>query len=394
MKKILIAMRELDCGGTEVAMLNLLKVLDKSKYDITLLLMRKRGIYLSRIPSHIKIVEIPFYRECNRYYISDDSKLAKNKLQRYLIKINRKLLKEFDKYAKKIDYKFDIYYSYLLKKTKQLEEEYDLVLDFFGYGGFQSAYISKEVKAPKKIMWIHDERLLSIGNTRCYFDKFTYFFGVSKACSRMFSMEFPETADRVGVFYNFIDKNEILSKSEDIIDNKLFKSSKFNIVSVGRLEWQKGFDLAIEVAKKLKEKNIQFCWYALGEGSCRNELQKKIDSYKLKDEFILLGRIDNPYPYIKKADLYVQTSRHEGYGLAIAEARILNKAIVSTDLECVREQIIDGENGYLVPFDEEEFLNTIIKLYENSELRSELEKTLKDNQQEYIEELNKLEIFL
>lgn len=393
MKKILIAVRELDCGGTEVAMINLLKNLDPSRFDITLLLFRKRGVYLNKIPEYVNIVEIPFNKESDRYYISNDDKLIKNSMQKIYVKSMGKVISCINRYVKKVNYRKDIYYRFLLNKTYELNEEFDLALDFFGYGGFQTAYIAEKVKAKNKIMWIHDERIKIIKTTRCFFGKFSYFFGVSKACVNSFIKAFPETKDRIDVFYNFIDVNEIIKKSEEEVETN-FKKDKFNIVTVGRLEWQKGYDIAIEVAKKMKDENINFCWYVFGDGSCKEALQNKINSYKLNDKFILVGRVDNPYPYIKKSNLYIQTSRHEGYGLAIAEARVLNKAIVSTDLECVREQIINGKTGYLVPCNVDGFFNILLNLYNNKMLITMLENNLKGEKESYEKELLKLEYFL
>lgn len=393
MKKILITARELDCGGTEVALINLIKNLEPTKFNITLLVVRKRGVYLDRIPNHVKIVEIPFKQEKHRYFVSDDESLINNKVSKFYIKSIRKIFRIIDN-IKKINYKFDFYHKYLLKKTEELNEEFDLAIDFFGYGSFQTAYVAEKIIAKKKIMWIHDERLLAISGTRCYFEKFTYFFGVSNACVQAFQKQFPETNNKVGVFYNFIDREEIIKKSKENIEKQLFDKNKFNMISVGRLEWQKGFDLAIEVATKLKEKNIDFCWYILGDGKQKKQLQDKINYYNLNKEFILLGRKDNPYPYIKRGDLYIQTSRHEGYGLAIAEARVLSKAIVSTDLECVREQIQNGQTGYLVPFNADEFYNIILKLYYNRDLIKILEKNLKGDIECYKREISKLERFL
>lgn len=394
MKKILIAVRELDCGGTEVAMINLLKNLNPQKFEITLLLARKRGVYLDRIPPYVKIIEIPFKKEKFRYYISDDESLVKNNIQKNNIKIIRKFVRTFGNILKEVNYNLDLYNEYLLTNTEKLNEEYDLALDFYGYGYFQSAYIAKKVKARKKIMWIHDERLIPMKRTRCYFNEYDYFFGVSQACVRNFIREFPETKGRVGVFNNILDHEEIIRKSKEEIDENLFNDKKFNMVTVGRLEWQKGYDMAIDIATKLRENNIKFCWYIIGEGSEEENIRKKIRLLNLSDNIILLGRKDNPYPYIKKADVYVQTSRHEGYGLAIAEARILNKAIISTDLECVREQIKNKKNGYLVPYDVHKFTEVIINLQKDRKLIEKVEENLKKHDQSSVKEIEKLKQFI
>ena len=394
MKKILISVSELDCGGTEVSLISLLKNLDENKYDITLLLARKRGVYLSRIPSYVKIIEIPFIKESNRYYISNDNSITKNIFNKIRIKVIRKVLTKIDTVLKKIDYKYDLQYNFILKKTDILVDNYDLAIDYLGYGYFQSAYIGNKVNAKHKLMWIHDERLDAISKVRCYFDKYSHFFGVSQSCADIFSKTFPEVQGKVSVFHNIIDGKEVLKKSYQKISSNLFLENNFNLVTVGRLEWQKGYDLALEVAKELDKKNIKFIWYILGEGSCRKELEEKINLYKLNEKIILLGRVDNPYPYIKECNLYIQPSRHEGYGLAIAEARILNKCVLATDLGCVREQIKDEINGYLLPFEVKEFSNKIEKLYYNRDLINKIEKNLKVENIIQEKEIYKLDEFL
>ena len=136
MKKIIITVRELDTGGTELSMLNLLDELIAQDCDITLLLSRKRGENLFKIPSNVKIIEIPFKREYERYYISDDESLISNSIQKYYIKFVRKLIKGADKLAKYISWKSDIYNSYILRKTNPIFDKFDLAIDYYGYGIF------------------------------------------------------------------------------------------------------------------------------------------------------------------------------------------------------------------------------------------------------------------
>ena len=120
------------------------------------------------------------------------------------------------------------------------------------------------------------------------------------------------------------------------------------ILTIGRLANQKGYDIALEACKKLKEKGINFRWYVLGKGPLKEEIEKYIIKNNLSKHFILLGVEANPYPFIKNTDIYVQTSRFEGFGLALAEARMLNVPIVTTRFDAVYNQMIDGKNGLVV----------------------------------------------
>ena len=100
--------------------------------------------------------------------------------------------------------------------------------------------------------------------------------------------------------------------------------------------------------------------------------------------------IPNPYPYLKQADLYIQTSRHEGYGLAICEAKILGKPVLATNLNCIKEQIEDGENGFLSNLDIEEFAKKIIKIYKNPKKIEKVIENLKNENFDYTYEFKKL----
>ena len=147
-------------------------------------------------------------------------------------------------------------------------------------------------------------------------------------------------------------------------------------MTIGRLEYQKGYDLLIDIAKELDKS--QFTWYIIGTGGLYHKIQEKIIESGLQDNIILLGMKLNPYPYLKQCDIYIQPSRHEGYGIAIAEARCLNKPIIATNLACIREQIKDKETGVLCEFNKNDFVNNIRELVNSKEKRKFYESNLKE----------------
>ena len=123
------------------------------------------------------------------------------------------------------------------------------------------------------------------------------------------------------------------------------------LLTIGRLDHQKGYDIALEAARLLKERGILFTWYVLRKGGLYDEIKQTIQKYGLEKEFILLGITANPYPMIKQCDIYVQTSKFEGYGLAIAEARMLNKPVVTTKFDAVFNQMVHEKNGLVTTMD-------------------------------------------
>ena len=147
--------------------------------------------------------------------------------------------------------------------------------------------------------------------------------------------------------------------------------------------------MAVEAAKILKSQGVKFKWYFIGEGVCRISLEAMIDQYDLSDMVILAGAQDNPYVYIKNADIYVQTSRFEGYCLTIAEARILNKPIVSTDFDVVHNQIISEENGIIVDMNPKSIADAIVRLYSEKGLCAKLINNLSLEKKGNTEEVEK-----
>lgn len=143
--------------------------------------------------------------------------------------------------------------------------------------------------------------------------------------------------------------------------------------------------------KKLKAKGIQFKWFAIGDGRDRQKLEKLIKQSDLSNSFILLGRRDNPYPYIKNCDLYIQFSRHEGYGLSVLEARVLDKPIIVSDLPVFKEQIKNKQNGIVAHFNEDDLFNSIEELYENNKLRNKIETNVLKEKIDFSNQMSKLD---
>ncbi|WP_346868668.1 glycosyltransferase [Clostridium sp. UBA5119] len=147
-------------------------------------------------------------------------------------------------------------------------------------------------------------------------------------------------------------------------------------MTVGRLSKEKGQDLAIRVLYKLKKQGYKVKWYCIGEGKDRDEYEKLIENLNLRDDFILLGETLNPYPYIKTSDIYVQPSRHEGYCITIAEAKCLNKPIVTTNFIVANEQIEDGQNGLIVECNVDKICDKIKFLIDNPQVSENFSKAL------------------
>lgn len=371
-KKLLVIAKSLGGGGSEVALVEFLNHLDESKYDVTLLLLDKDTEYKYRLKKKLKIK-----------YIEFDNKIYHSLASMYALP--GKILKKigFNKY-------FPIY-DFLAKHSKMPSlPHYDIAIDFYGYGAFTTAFLALNVKADKKAFWLHDEQMPWIVNVEKYFNAYDKIFGVSKAIKSTFADMYPHYKRKVDVFYNVINIENIRKKAVEFYPTE-FKENTFNIVTIGRLTEQKGYDISIKAAKKLKAKGIQFKWFAIGDGRDRQKLEKLIKQSDLSNSFILLGRRDNPYPYIKNCDLYIQFSRHEGYGLSVLEARVLDKPIIVSDLPVFKEQIKNKQNGIVAHFNEDDLFNSIEELYENNKLRNKIETNVLKEKIDFSNQMSKLD---
>ena len=161
------------------------------------------------------------------------------------------------------------------------------------------------------------------------------------------------------------------------------------ILTIGRFAYQKGYDIALDACKKLREYGINFKWYVLGKGPLQDEIEIYIKENKLEDYFKILGVKSNPYPYIKDCDIYVQTSKFEGFGLAIAEARMLNKPVVTTRFDAVFNQMIHEKNGLVVDMNSDAVFNGIMRLINDESLRKNIIKYLENEKKGNVEEIDK-----
>ena len=373
MKNILIVANKMNMGGTEVSLLNTIKELKKKNVKITLALLKKEGIYLEKVPKDIKIIEILNEKQ-NKLF-------EKTNFKRILMIFNFKFI--FMKILKKIN-PVKMYIK-LLKEIEENNENYDIAIDFHGYGYFGTAYVIEKVRANKKIMFIHDEKIDCLKNVENWIDRFDKIFCVSKSCINIVKKRYAFLENKLDEFHNIIDEGKIDKLSMKKIE-KL--SDKINLLTIGRLEYQKGYDLLVNIAEKLDR--LKYTWYIIGAGSLSEEIKKSIIEKNLQENVIMLGMKTNPYPYIKNTDIYIQTSRHEGYGIAIAEARYFNKPIIATKLDCIKEQIEDGETGVLCKFVEDEFVNAINDLISNPDKRERLSNNLRKNGFKDKNEINKL----
>lgn len=226
--------------------------------------------------------------------------------------------------------------------------------------GFMEAFPTKLLASStnrnaKKYVWVHTDLMKNTEqdrlfrslkhNIKCYqaFDKI---FCVSEGVKRAFLKKYGKF-ENVSVLYNILDDKEIRKKASNY-KKLLYREKGLRFVTVGGLEEQKGADRIPDIAKRLKEKGVLFQWNVIGTGSMKSIIEEKIQKYELGKEVVLGGFQDNPYPYIKQADLYISPSRIEGFSSVVAEALILGVPVITTDCPGMKEQLMENRYGIIV----------------------------------------------
>ncbi|MGL4739944.1 MAG: glycosyltransferase [Sarcina sp.] len=345
MKKILFTMPNLRGGGAEKVLIDILKNIDRNKFDITLFMISNTGVYVDEIPSYVKV------------------KTATEKL-----KLNERLCLAFLKKFPSLFYKLNI------------KERFDVEIAFME--GYMTKMIANSSnKGSKKIAWVHIDLLAkhwteyifksNQEEENCY-NEFDDIIFVSKEAMNEFDKLFKTKASKK-VIYNPIISEEIMKKSNE----EKINFDKFTIISAGRMDKQKGFDRLIKAHANLV-KNKEHDLVLLGQGPELDDLKELAGSLNVSNSVKFLGFQKNPYKYIKAADLFVCSSRSEGYSLVVAEALVLERPVITTDITGPTEVVNHGEYGMICESSEvgieraiEKFLvneNLLIEYSEKSKL--------------------------
>ena len=389
MKKVLFVIDSLHCAGAEKSLTTLLSLLNYSKYDVDLQLFGYGGALEELVPKEVNILK-------PMEYIKFSSLSTKNAVIKSLKNMNFKMLSSRLKFSlaiRKDNYsnaqKARVYWQKVSNVIEKNNKEYDIAISYAQ--GVPTFYVAEKVCAKKKLAWVNvsykledEDRIFQ----EHFYDKYNKIVAVSDSAKNIFLETFPKYTDKLEIIYDINDA-DFIKKMSDQGQSYNDNYTGLRILTIGRLANQKGYDMALEACKILKEKGIEFKWYSLGIGPLKEEIEKYINENNLENNFKLLGVKSNPYPFIKDCDIYVQTSRFEGFGIAIAEARMLNKPVVTTRFDAVYNQMKDRKNGLVVDMNSQGIVNGILELINNKKLTNEIISYLKAEKKGNTEELEK-----
>ena len=347
MKKILFAVKNMNVGGVEKSLLSLLNTLDKTEYEVDLLLLEEYGGFLDAIPDWVNVIVCKDYAAIKDEVNLPPVQVMKNHLANGCWDRTAKL---FPAYLKaKVTKNYSHYYKAVFRTVGKLQKHYDIAVAYTSIISYLTWFVNYHVDADEYIGWIHfDVNKLALDKKLLLqlHQNMKRIYVVSKAAMDSFNYLFPELRDKCELRYNVVDRKQILALAEEPAET-IREPGKKTIVTLGRLSGEKGQDIVPPIAAFLKEAGVSFRWYLIGEGSLRPQIEKKAKEFGVEKEIVLLGARKNPYPYMRQADLYVQTSVHEGFCITLAEAKVFDLPIISTDCAGAHEQL-DGRANCLV----------------------------------------------
>lgn len=387
-KDLLFIMSNLHCGGAEKAMISLLESIDYSVYNVDLLLFEHAGLFMGQIPEQVNLLPVP---EEYKYFDMPMKAAVKKAIKHRRLDIvsNRiamGLVFKLEKHPARREQKS---WNYLSACFPKLEKPYYAAIGFMEKN--PNYYCIEKVDAKRKIGFIHNdyEQLGMDANfDRPYFRQFDAIATVSDECKTVLERNFPEFKSKFHVIGNIILPSLIRRMAKE---NAEPLPEGIRLFTLGRLVYQKGHDIAIEAAAILKKKGISnFKWYILGEGELKNELKALAKEKGVGDEIVFLGVRENPYSLLDKADIYVQSSRFEGYGIAITEAKILGIPTVLTHFNLAEFHVNHGVDGLIAEMDADSLASQLEILIGDEALRKSFSQELLSRDFGTVAEMEKL----
>lgn len=362
-------------GGVTRTLLDLLTQMDPAEYDVTLYVMRPARSDLTAIPAHVRVVQ----NEFDLPYLGPQGtlkRLLRSRKYGDAIRFAKSTV-AWKRGGTRADY-----LSFYTDLHPLIGDTFDIVASYAMLDSYSNHYVSNRVVSARKIMWCHtsanlySDRELS-GHDRIFL-RFDAINCVSRGTESKLLERFPALSGRTRVRYNAMNEPKIvrLAAAEQPARPQ---DGRTVLTTIARLSPEKGIDILVDAAANLKNAGHQFLWWVVGPGfasSFAAEIKAKVEEGGLSDEVRFVGAKENPYPYISASDIYVQTSRVEGYCTSTAEAKILAKPVVCTDTSGASEQFESGVNGSIVPKNAEALSAEIARLIEKPEVRKTYQQAL------------------
>lgn len=378
-------------GGAERSLLGLFNAFDYDNYAVSLFLYRHEGEFLQYIPEKVNLLpEIKKYATFDVPIVSLlKSKLFLFGLARIIGKIKLRMKCFFHKENLGIWGSMQYTSHSLQKLLPDIPGQYDTAISFLGIPDV----LLNKVNAKIKLAWNHTDYSI-LGPDKDYdrklYSKLTNIISVSTPCTEQLLAIYPELKNKAITIQNILSSELINKQSQCNTADWQQKDNEIFLLSVGRFSEAKNFDNVPFICKAIREQGLNVKWYLIGYGGDENLIREKIREAGMQEYVIILGKKENPYPYMKACDLYVQPSRYEGKCVSVIEAQILHKPVVITKYATSSSQLKDGYDGVIVPMDNVGCAEGICRVLRDKNLQAQLVENTKKNDYTNAGEIKKL----
>ena len=369
MKRILIFSHALELGGAERALIGLLHSLDYDRVQVDLFLMRHEGELMEQLPEQAHLLpEKPQYASLA---VPMSTALQKGQLGvgfgRFLGKMAaRRRERELGVTAGSV-----IGLEYSHKYTRRFmphvgDGVYDLAVSFLT----PHYFVAEKVRAKKKIAWIHtDYTKLAVDRESelGMWSRYDHIATISDAVGACFAQVFPELGARLVKIENILPAVIIRKAAQGACPADMPQDGSIRLLSIGRYCEAKNFDNVPDICRRVREMGLNIKWYLIGFGGAEPLIRTRMTETGMEDYVIMLGKRDDPYPYIANCDLYLQPSRYEGNSVTVREAQLLAKPVVITRYATSADQLEEGVDGVVVPMDNAGCAEGIAELLQSPE---------------------------
>lgn len=382
--RIFIAAHYLEIGGAEISLIGLLQAIDYSRYDVDLFVYHHVGELMQLIPKEVNLLpEIPIYAQFER-------PLKHTLFSRYwrigLARLKTKW--QYCQYAKNHECPDgNAYFQFLANNVTPLLPsldylgEYDLAINFIGLMNI----VRDKVRAKKKVTWIHtDYSHISVYPEMelPVWDSFNHVISISDDVTNTFLQIFPSLKDKIAVIENilsleFVRQHGALMSRQELALEMPINDDYLNLLTIGRFSPPKKLEDIPAICRGIVEAGLNVRWYIIGYGGSDDYIRREIEAEGMQERVFLLGKKENPYPYIKACDWYVQPSRYEGKSVVVREAQMLCKPVIVTNYPTAPSQIQQGVDGVIVPMDIPACVAQMVETLKNDKLKCSIVEYLR-----------------
>lgn len=355
---ILFVNGHLNVGGVERSLIDTLKHLDYDKFNVDLLLLEDLGNYACEVPKQVNII----LKDTRAAYGPIIRTLLGNLAKRDWFSLKFRIATLVIRLLGDVGYKW---LATLLVGGKN----YDIAIAY--RVGISADIVAHSITANKKLCWWHHGSIKP-NDDLGQLSYFTNIVAVSQGVKDMLIEQRATLSNKITVIPNMVDVEQICRMGDSEVD-PYSDDGSLKFITVGRIVVEKHIENVVEAAVRLRaDGRLKFKWYVVGDGELYDDIAKRISEANIEEQVILCGRLANPYPYIKYADMMIHTSHIESQGLVIQEAMALGTPCVVTRSVGPSEFIIDGENGVMVEPTVDSLIDGIYRLAEDTALQAKI----------------------